>query len=57
MCLSVKLRHLIFRPSYPFTLCILCRFPKAVPWVHYHGNYKDLKINIVCPGKDTALGE
>ncbi|CDO96958.1 unnamed protein product [Coffea canephora] len=31
-------------------------FPKGVPWLRYQGNYKDLKINIVCPGKDTALG-
>ncbi|KAI5647899.1 hypothetical protein M9H77_33904 [Catharanthus roseus] len=32
------------------------RFPKGVPWVRYHGNYKDLNISIVCPGKDAALG-
>nr|GMD02547.1 5'-methylthioadenosine/S-adenosylhomocysteine nucleosidase 2-like [Ipomoea batatas]GMD04993.1 5'-methylthioadenosine/S-adenosylhomocysteine nucleosidase 2-like [Ipomoea batatas] len=31
-------------------------FPKGVPWVRYYGNYKDLKLNIVCPGKDTVLG-
>ncbi|VFQ82970.1 unnamed protein product [Cuscuta campestris] len=31
-------------------------FPKGVPWVRYYGNYKDLNINIVCPGKDSALG-
>lgn len=34
----------------------LSRFPKGVPWVRYYGNYKDLKLNIVCPGKDTVLG-
>lgn len=34
----------------------LSRFPKGVPWVRYYGNYKDLKMNIVCPGKDAALG-
>ncbi|KAL6514526.1 Mutanase [Orobanche gracilis] len=31
-------------------------FPKGVPWVRYSGKYKDLNINIVCPGKDTSLG-
>ncbi|KMT01471.1 hypothetical protein BVRB_9g214780 [Beta vulgaris subsp. vulgaris] len=31
-------------------------FPEGVPWVRYHGIYKDLHINIVQPGKDSALG-
>ncbi|XP_010531495.1 PREDICTED: 5'-methylthioadenosine/S-adenosylhomocysteine nucleosidase 1 [Tarenaya hassleriana] len=31
-------------------------FPKGVPWVRYHGSYKDLHISVVCPGKDGALG-
>lgn len=31
-------------------------FPKGVPWVRFYGNYKGLTINIVCPGKDPALG-
>ncbi|TXG64726.1 hypothetical protein EZV62_011720 [Acer yangbiense] len=31
-------------------------FPKGVPWVRYHGTYKDLHINIIWPGKDLALG-
>ncbi|KAM7470899.1 hypothetical protein LguiA_009082 [Lonicera macranthoides] len=31
-------------------------FPKGVPWIRYHGVYKDLNINIIWPGKDTALG-
>ncbi|KAK6946383.1 Nucleoside phosphorylase domain [Dillenia turbinata] len=31
-------------------------FPKGVPWVRYHGFYKDLNINIIWPGKDTTLG-
>ncbi|KAL4187584.1 hypothetical protein AMTRI_Chr09g19740 [Amborella trichopoda] len=31
-------------------------FPKGVPWVRYHGVYKDLQINIVWPGKDTLFG-
>ncbi|KAK3195252.1 hypothetical protein Dsin_026562 [Dipteronia sinensis] len=31
-------------------------FPKGVPWVRYHGSYKDLHINIIWPGKDLALG-
>ncbi|KAF6161975.1 hypothetical protein GIB67_020031 [Kingdonia uniflora] len=31
-------------------------FPKGVPWVRYHGIYKDLKVNIIWPGKDLALG-
>ncbi|KAJ6897381.1 hypothetical protein NC651_023292 [Populus alba x Populus x berolinensis] len=26
-------------------------FPKGVPWVRYHGVYKDLHINLVWPGK------
>lgn len=34
----------------------MCRFPKGVPWVRYHGIYKDLHINIVQPGKDPVLG-
>lgn len=31
-------------------------FPKGVPWVRYHGFYKNLQINIIQPGKDSALG-
>ncbi|KAG6709299.1 hypothetical protein I3842_06G125800 [Carya illinoinensis] len=31
-------------------------FPKGVPWVRYHGAYKDLNINLIWPGKDLALG-
>ncbi|XP_061978348.1 5'-methylthioadenosine nucleosidase-like isoform X3 [Populus nigra] len=31
-------------------------FPKGVPWVRYHGVYKDLHINLVWPGKDLTLG-
>ncbi|ONH92162.1 hypothetical protein PRUPE_8G159400 [Prunus persica] len=31
-------------------------FPKGVPWVRYHGFYKDLHINLVWPGKDSSLG-
>ncbi|KAL2937243.1 5'-methylthioadenosine/S-adenosylhomocysteine nucleosidase 1 [Bienertia sinuspersici] len=31
-------------------------FPKGVPWVRYHGMYKDLHLNIVQPGKDPVLG-
>ncbi|EPS67221.1 hypothetical protein M569_07553, partial [Genlisea aurea] len=31
-------------------------FPKGVPWLWYYGDYKGLKINIVCPGKDKKLG-
>ncbi|XP_052308097.1 5'-methylthioadenosine nucleosidase isoform X2 [Populus trichocarpa] len=31
-------------------------FPKGVPWVRYHGIYKDLHINLVWPGKDLTLG-
>ncbi|XP_047252565.1 5'-methylthioadenosine/S-adenosylhomocysteine nucleosidase-like [Capsicum annuum] len=31
-------------------------FPKGVPWVRFYGNYKGFAINIVCPGKDPALG-
>ncbi|GFP85955.1 5'-methylthioadenosine/S-adenosylhomocysteine nucleosidase 1 [Phtheirospermum japonicum] len=31
-------------------------FPEGIPWVRYYGKYKDLNINIVCPGKDNTLG-
>ncbi|KAI8533105.1 hypothetical protein RHMOL_Rhmol11G0270100 [Rhododendron molle] len=31
-------------------------FPKGIPWVRYHGTYKELDISIVWPGKDTVLG-
>nr|GME06490.1 5'-methylthioadenosine/S-adenosylhomocysteine nucleosidase 2-like [Ipomoea batatas] len=31
-------------------------FLKGVPWLRYYGNYKDLNISIVCPGKDPILG-
>lgn len=34
----------------------LIRFPEGVPWVRYHGTYKDLHLNIIWPGKDTSLG-
>ncbi|XP_052193403.1 5'-methylthioadenosine nucleosidase-like [Diospyros lotus] len=33
-----------------------CVFAKGVPWVRYHGTYRDLNINIICPGKDAVLG-
>ncbi|VVB09637.1 unnamed protein product [Arabis nemorensis] len=29
---------------------------KGLPWVLYHGLHKDLRINVVCPGRDAALG-
>lgn len=38
-------------------LCIRCRFPQGVPWVRYHGTYKDLNINVIWPGKDPTLGK
>ncbi|PON55111.1 COBRA-like protein [Parasponia andersonii] len=31
-------------------------FPPGVPWVRYYGNYKDLQINLIWPGKDSYLG-
>lgn len=31
-------------------------FPQGVPWVRYHGVYKDLNINLIWPGKDSSLG-
>ncbi|CAN6463525.1 unnamed protein product [Victoria cruziana] len=31
-------------------------FPHGVPWVRYVGSYKDLKINLIWPGKDTLFG-
>lgn len=35
----------------------LFRFPKGVPWVRYHGIYRDLQINVIWPGKDQVLGK
>ncbi|KAB2600712.1 COBRA-like protein 1 [Pyrus ussuriensis x Pyrus communis] len=35
---------------------VFTRFPNGVPWVRYHGSYKDLQINLVWPGKDSSLG-
>ena len=32
------------------------RFPLSVPWIRYHGCYKDLSINLIYPGKDRDLG-
>ncbi|KAH0915857.1 hypothetical protein HID58_030303 [Brassica napus] len=29
---------------------------KGLPWVLYHGLHKDLRIYVVCPGKDAASG-
>jgi len=34
-----------------------CRFPQGVPWVRYHGKYKDLNISLIWPGKDPVLGK
>ncbi|KAJ0964369.1 hypothetical protein J5N97_029491 [Dioscorea zingiberensis] len=31
-------------------------FPKGVPWVRYHGTYKDLHVNLIWPGKDLVFG-
>lgn len=31
-------------------------FPKGVPWIRYHGKYKDLQISIVTAGKDAIFG-
>nr|KJB32623.1 hypothetical protein B456_005G251900 [Gossypium raimondii] len=31
-------------------------FPKGVPWIHYHGAYKDITINLIWPGKDLTFG-
>ncbi|KAL1344295.1 hypothetical protein HN51_018143 [Arachis hypogaea] len=33
-----------------------CGFPQGVPWVRYHGSYKDLDISLFWPGKDPTLG-
>ncbi|CAM8971786.1 unnamed protein product [Rhodiola kirilowii] len=32
------------------------RFPEGVPWVTYHGTYKELTIDLIRPGKDPNLG-
>ncbi|XP_031393464.1 5'-methylthioadenosine/S-adenosylhomocysteine nucleosidase 1-like isoform X3 [Punica granatum] len=31
-------------------------FPEGVPWVRYHGIYKDLEVNVIWPGQDPLLG-
>ncbi|KAJ9558874.1 hypothetical protein OSB04_013488 [Centaurea solstitialis] len=31
-------------------------FPPGVPWIRYHGYYKDLNLNVIYPGKDLDLG-
>ncbi|RWR81737.1 5'-methylthioadenosine/S-adenosylhomocysteine nucleosidase 2 [Cinnamomum micranthum f. kanehirae] len=31
-------------------------FPKGVPWIRYHGIYKNLHINLIWPGKDLSFG-
>ncbi|KAI4342133.1 hypothetical protein MLD38_026790 [Melastoma candidum] len=31
-------------------------FPESVPWIRYHGSYKDLQLNVVWPGRDPVLG-
>lgn len=33
------------------------RFPKGVPWISYHGTYKNLQINLVWPGIDATYGK
>lgn len=46
----------VFWPK-KFPSQLYCRFPHGVPWVRYVGSYKDLKINLVWPGKDTLFGK
>ncbi|KAI3676990.1 hypothetical protein L1987_86607 [Smallanthus sonchifolius] len=31
-------------------------YPLGVPWIRYHGYYKDLNINVIYPWKDRDLG-
>ncbi|XP_010548087.1 PREDICTED: 5'-methylthioadenosine/S-adenosylhomocysteine nucleosidase 2 [Tarenaya hassleriana] len=31
-------------------------FPIGMPWIRFYGTYRDLFINVVCPGKDSTLG-
>ncbi|OEL17337.1 5'-methylthioadenosine/S-adenosylhomocysteine nucleosidase 2 [Dichanthelium oligosanthes] len=31
-------------------------FPKGATWTRFHGNYKDLHIDLVMPGKDVVFG-
>lgn len=45
------------KTGHSFVISKFSRFPKGVPWVRYHGIYKDLQINIIWPGKDPYLGE
>ncbi|KEH43509.1 hypothetical protein MTR_1g094635 [Medicago truncatula] len=29
---------------------------EGVPWVRYHGKFKGLNLNLICPGKDPSSG-
>ena len=49
--LLIKPKSLSFWAS-----CFMCRLGKGLPWVLYHGLHKDLRIYVVCPGKDAASG-
>ncbi|KAI3738636.1 hypothetical protein L2E82_28682 [Cichorium intybus] len=31
-------------------------FPLNVPWIRYHGSYKDLNLNVIYPGEDPDFG-
>ena len=51
MCMYVI--HFCF---WVFNSLNIFRFPISVPWIRYHGYYKDLSINLIYPGKDRDLG-
>ncbi|KAK3421043.1 hypothetical protein EUGRSUZ_G01750 [Eucalyptus grandis] len=39
-----------------FNLAEDSAFFPGLPWIRYHGFYKDLQLNVIWPGKDLALG-
>lgn len=46
-----QLRALLF-----YDFCWSCWIYHLKSWVLYHGVHNDLRINVVCPGRDAALG-
>ncbi|KAI6677624.1 hypothetical protein NL676_038420 [Syzygium grande] len=39
-----------------FNLAEDSTFFPGLPWIRYHGFYKDLQLNVIWPGKDLVLG-
>ncbi|PWA65715.1 nucleoside phosphorylase [Artemisia annua] len=61
---NASLAPAVYTSSHNSPLCNLfelppyysIEFPISVPWIRYHGYYKDLSINLIYPGKDRDLG-